>query len=108
MQARELTRLISGAFSSVGLEHLPYKQGVTGSTPVMPTTFLICGLVVQLVRTLACQARGREFEPRPVRHIKGLQVLLVTLLFFIFTADFQGILEFVWHLEENHESTMLL
>ena len=25
-------------FSSVGLEHLPYKQGVTGSTPVIPTT----------------------------------------------------------------------
>ncbi len=25
-------------FSSVGLEHLPYKQRVTGSTPVTPTT----------------------------------------------------------------------
>ncbi len=25
------------AISSVGLEHLPYKQGVTGSTPVSPT-----------------------------------------------------------------------
>jgi hypothetical protein len=24
-------------FSSVGSEHLPYKQGVTGSTPVTPT-----------------------------------------------------------------------
>jgi hypothetical protein len=24
-------------FSSVGLEHLPYKQRVTGSTPVTPT-----------------------------------------------------------------------
>ena len=23
--------------SSVGLEHLPYKQGVTGSNPVFPT-----------------------------------------------------------------------
>ena len=23
--------------SSVGLEHLPYKQGVTGSNPVVPT-----------------------------------------------------------------------
>jgi len=23
--------------SSVGLEHLPYKQGVTGSNPVSPT-----------------------------------------------------------------------
>jgi hypothetical protein len=26
------------AFSSVGSEHLPYKQGVTGSNPVSPTT----------------------------------------------------------------------
>ena len=25
------------AFSSAGSEHLPYKQGVTGSNPVMPT-----------------------------------------------------------------------
>ena len=24
--------------SSAGLEHLPYKQGVTGSNPVAPTT----------------------------------------------------------------------
>ena len=27
-----------------------------------------CGPVVQLVRTLACHARGREFEPHPGRH----------------------------------------
>ena len=26
-------------FSSVGSEHLPYKQGVTGSNPVTPTVF---------------------------------------------------------------------
>ena len=26
------------------------------------------GLVVQLVRTLACHARGRQFEPDPGRH----------------------------------------
>ena len=25
------------AISSVGLEHLPYKQGVNGSTPLSPT-----------------------------------------------------------------------
>ena len=30
--------------------HLPYKQGVTGSSPVVPTKF---GPVVQLVRMLA-------------------------------------------------------
>ena len=28
----------------------------------------IYGLVVQLVRTLACHARGREFESLPGRH----------------------------------------
>ena len=27
-----------GAISSVGLEHLPYKQGVVGSNPTSPTT----------------------------------------------------------------------
>jgi hypothetical protein len=27
-----------------------------------------CGPVVQLVRTLACHARGRRFEPVPGRH----------------------------------------
>ena len=30
------------AISSVGLEHLPYKQGVTGSNPVVPTKHESC------------------------------------------------------------------
>ena len=30
------------------------------------------GLVVQLVRTLACHARGRRFEPVPGRHFFAL------------------------------------
>ena len=29
----------------------------------------LCGPVVQLVRTLACHARGRQFEPDPGRHM---------------------------------------
>ena len=29
--------LKKGELSSVGLEHLPYKQRVTGSNPVVPT-----------------------------------------------------------------------
>ena len=53
-----------GSIAQLG-EHLPYKQGVTGSSPVVSTTSqrLQIGRVVQLVRTLACHARGRRFEP---------------------------------------------
>ena len=62
--ARRLTKATPcGSIAQLG-EHLPYKQRVTGSSPVVPTTF---GLVVQLVRTLACHARGRRFEPVPGR-----------------------------------------
>ena len=46
-----------GGLAQLG-EHLPYKQRVTGSSPVAPTN----GLVVQLVRTPACHAGGRQFE----------------------------------------------
>ncbi len=58
-----------GSIAQLG-EHLPYKQGVTGSSPVVPTKRN--GLVVQLVRTLACHARGRGFEPHPGRQIMPL------------------------------------
>ena len=54
-----------GSIAQLG-EHLPYKQRVTGSSPVVPTT---SGPVVQLVRTLACHARGRRFDPVPDRHL---------------------------------------
>ena len=57
--------VLCGSIAQLG-EHLPYKQRVTGSSPVVPT---ISGPVVQLVRTLACHARGRRFEPVPGRHI---------------------------------------
>ena len=57
-------RRIDGSIAQLG-EHLPYKQGVTGSSPVVPT--IQYGPVVQLVRTLACHARGRRFEPDPGR-----------------------------------------
>ena len=48
-----------GSIAQLG-EHLPYKQRVTGSSPVVPT---INGAVVQLVRMPACHAGGRGFEP---------------------------------------------
>ena len=54
-----------GSLAQLG-EHLPYKQRVTGSSPVTPTNN---GPVVQVVRTLACHARGRRFEPVPGRQI---------------------------------------
>ena len=47
-----------GSIAQLG-EHLPYKQRVIGSSPIVPT---INGPVVQLVRTLACHARGQGFE----------------------------------------------
>ena len=55
-------------------EHLPYKQRVIGSSPIVSTKrtlrcSLFNGLVVQLVRTLACHARGRGFESHPGRHL---------------------------------------
>ena len=39
-------------------EHLPYKQRVIGSSPIVSTN----GPVAQLVRALACHARGQGFE----------------------------------------------
>ena len=47
-----------GSIAQLG-EHLPYKQEVTGSSPVVPTIY---GLVVQSVSTPACHAGGRRFE----------------------------------------------
>lgn len=68
----------------------PYKAGVVGSSPTVPierfrvgrffkrnffenqTSF---GVVVQLVRTLACHARGRGFESRQLRLAKAVASL---------------------------------
>ena len=52
---------------------MPYKHGVTGSSPVVPTKGRsLCGRahgpVVQLVRTPACHAGGRRFESVLGRH----------------------------------------
>ena len=63
------------------------------------------GLVVQLVRTLACHARGRGFEPHPGRHLplqlsrqsRGLKIL-VSLVRFRPEAPFADLA----HLVERH------
>ena len=68
-----------GTIAQLG-EHLPYKQGVTGSSPVGPTIKIYkCGLVVQLVRMPACHAGGRGFEPLPGRHKYFFNNMLVWL-----------------------------
>ena len=54
----------NGSIAQLG-EHLPYKQRVIGSSPIVSTTY---GPVVQLVRTLACHARGQGFESPSGRH----------------------------------------
>ena len=75
-----LAMLRDGSIAQLG-EHLPYKQGVIGSSPIVPTTFFIknfYGLVAQLVRALACHARGRGFEPLPGRHFVYKMVIFFT------------------------------
>ena len=68
--------VVFGSIAQLG-EHLPYKQEVTGSSPVVPTKF---GPVVQSVSTPACHAGGRRFESVPGRHIKASEQSLHALL----------------------------
>ena len=49
-------------------EHLPYKQGVIGSSPIVPTRNMREWLSG---RALPCQGKCREFESRfPLQKIK--------------------------------------
>ena len=69
-----------GSLAQLG-EHLPYKQRVIGSSPIVSTTFQgesldSYGLVVQLVRTPPCHGGGRGFESHPGRHYADLAHLV--------------------------------
>ena len=66
----DLERKLSTRYAGLAQlgEHMPYKHGVTGSSPVVPTIF---GPVVQSVSTPACHAGGRRFESVPGRHINA-------------------------------------
>ena len=62
-----------GRIAQLG-EHLPYKQRVIGSSPIVPT--ILYGPVVQLVRMPACHAGGRGFEPHPDRQYFFMPICL--------------------------------
>ena len=68
--------LRDGSLAQLG-EHLPYKQRVIGSSPIVSTSHksdvltahcVMNGLVAQLVRAPPCHGGGRGFEPHPSRH----------------------------------------
>ena len=61
----------TGSIAQLG-EHMPYKHGVTGSSPVVPT--IQSGPVVQSVSTPACHAGGRRFESVPGRHYNLIEM----------------------------------
>ena len=55
-----------GSIAQLG-EHLPYKQGVIGSSPIVPTKLLLLKLNPRewlSGRALPCQGKCREFESR--------------------------------------------
>ena len=57
---------VRGSIAQLG-EHLPYKQGVIGSSPIVPTTYLREWLSG---RASPCQGERREFESRFPLHYR--------------------------------------
>ena len=56
---------LKGSIAQLG-EHLPYKQRVIGSSPIVPTIY---GPIVQLVRTPPCHGGGQGFESPSGRQV---------------------------------------
>src|SRR5690554_4900063 len=87
-------RVNERAISSVGSEHLPYKQGVTGSNPVSPTTFqtskresffikILIGRLAQLVQSTCLTSRGSlvRIQYRPPKQNKLFNFLKSLFVF---------------------------
>ena len=85
----KISSFLIGSIAQLG-EHLPYKQRVTGSSPVTSTKY---GPVVQLVRTLACHARGQGFESPSGRHFCGIENLDGLCLIFLSHASVAQLVE---------------
>ena len=82
---------LNGSLAQLG-EHLPYKQRVTGSSPVVST---FDGLVVQLVRTPPCHGGGRGFESHPGRHYADLAHLVERHLAKVEVAGSSPVIRFI-------------
>ncbi len=57
-----------------------FKLKLDNKSKLIYNTFRRCGPVVQLVRTPACHAGGRRFEPVPGRHRGGLLMLIALII----------------------------
>ena len=78
-----------GTIAQLG-EHLPYKQGVTGSSPVGPITFLnkqLFGEIAQLARARGSYPRCRGFES-PSRYFLLLIAIRIEELTSIVIYDY--------------------
>ena len=68
-----LVERTNGRLAQLG-EHLPYKQGVIGSSPIVPTKLLFAPIFFTREwlsgRALPCQGKCREFESRFPLHTK--------------------------------------
>ena len=78
VESSSLFWVVCGVLAQL-VEHMPYKHGVTGSSPVVPTIFKLPGAVVQLVRTPACHAGGRGFKSLPSRQYSRVSRLYASV-----------------------------